>query len=179
MVAAVQMDDRAWHRQRTRSAASGPVFTLPSLPGLAEAAPLLPTAPACVPSPSGSAAAAPSLDLSAFLGRSIGSGQCVALARAVQPALGPAATWTAGAAVQGNNSLQPGAVIATFNGADRYANATDGSSHAAVYLGQDAHGIQVLDQWSGREAAVRTIPWNHPGGTAANTGGAYRVVRSS
>ncbi len=116
--------------------------------------------------------------MSGFVGRSVGSGQCVALAHAVQPSLGSTATWTAGAPVQGNAALQPGAVIATFNDASRYANATDGSSHAAIYLGQDAHGLHVLDQWSGKQAAIRTIPWTHAGATAANTGAAFRVVQS-
>ncbi|MBV8914112.1 MAG: BPSL0067 family protein, partial [Acetobacteraceae bacterium] len=80
--------------------------------------------------------------------------------------------------VQGNTSLQPGTVIATFNKASRYANALDGSSHAAIYLGQNTTGVQVLDQWAGSRAAVRTIPWHNPGGAAANTGSAFHVVRT-
>ena len=128
--------------------------------------------PRCSP---GLGAAAPSCpNLSRFLGRSTGSGQCVALAQAVQPGIGPTRSGACGEKVQGNTSLQPGTVIATFNKANRYANALDGSSHAAVYLGQNAKGVQVLDQWAGSTAAVRTIPWNNPGGAAANTGSASK-----
>ena len=47
-----------------------------------------------------------------FVGRSTGSGQCVALAKAVQPALGSTAQWRGGEKVQGNTDLQPGTVIA-------------------------------------------------------------------
>ena len=118
-------------------------------------------------------------DFAHYLGRSTGSGQCVALVQAASPGVGPTRTWTCGPPVRGNTGLRPGTAIATFNGADRYANATDGSSHAAIYLGQDERGIQVMDQWAGSAAAVRTIPWSNPGGVAANTGTAFRVVRSA
>jgi hypothetical protein len=113
-----------------------------------------------------------------YIGRVAGSGQCVALVYAATPGIGSTTCWACGEPVQGNTSLQPGTVIATFDRCGRYANATDGSSHAAIYLGQDERGIQVLDQWSGSPAAVRTIRWNNPGGTPANTGTAFRVVRA-
>ena len=112
-----------------------------------------------------------------FVGRSVGSGQCVALVRANTPAIGATANWVRGEAVQGNTSLPPGTAIATFTPSGRYANAVDGSSHAAIYLGQNAQGMQVLDQWAGSVAAVRTIAWNNPGAVAANTGSAFYVVR--
>ena len=114
-----------------------------------------------------------------YLGQSVGSGQCVALVQASDPSVGLTASWTQGAAVQGNTSLQPGTAIATFNSNGQYANATDGSSHAAIYLGQNADGIQVEDQWVGHPASFRTIYWNGAsgsGGTAANTGVSYHVV---
>ena len=111
-----------------------------------------------------------------YVGRSAGSGQCVALVQAAHPDVGLTRTWAPGAPVRGDTGLTPGTVIATFDGSGRYANATDGTSHAAIYLGQDERGIQVLDQWAGSPAAVRTIPWSNPGGTAVNTGGNYRVV---
>lgn len=116
-------------------------------------------------------------DFAQYLGRSTGSGQCVALVRAANPGIGPTRNWKCGPPVRGNADLRPGTAIATFNGADRYANATDGSSHAAIYLGQNERGIQVMDQWAGSEAAVRTIPWRNPSGVAANTGTAFHVVR--
>ena len=111
-----------------------------------------------------------------YLGRSAGSGQCVALVQAASPGIGPTRNWKCGAPVRGNTDLRPGTAIATFNAADRYANATDGSSHAAIYLGQSERGIQVMDQWAGSAAAVRTIPWSNPSGVAANTGTAFHVV---
>ena len=116
-------------------------------------------------------------ELSQYLGRSAGSGQCVALVQSANPGIGPTRTWRCGAPVQGNMELRPGTAIATFNSADRYANAMDGSSHAAIYLGQNERGIQVMDQWAGSAAAVRTIPWSNPSGVAANTGTAFHVVR--
>ncbi len=112
---------------------------------------------------------------SQFLGQNVGSGQCVALVQAADPNVGLTRTWTQGAQVQGNTSIQPGTAIATFDGSGRYANATDGSSHAAIYLGQNAQGMQVQDQWLNHATSVRTIPWNNTSG-AANTGSAFHVI---
>lgn len=181
MITAVQEEEHAGHRRRTRSAASGPTFTPPALPGVCDLQPLSMPTTANFVAPSATQAApspTPSLDLTGFLGHSVGSGQCVALVRAARPALGPTSTWEAGGPVQGNTALQPGTPIATFDRSNRYANATDGSSHAAIYLGQNAHGLLVLDQWAGSSAAVRTIPWTNPGGAPGNTGAAFRVVQS-
>jgi hypothetical protein len=77
---------------------------------------------------------------------SVGSGQCVAL---VQQATGAPLTaqWRRGALVRGNMALRPGTAIATFDPDGRYGSHTDGRSHAAIYLGQDANGIRVIDQW--------------------------------
>ena len=179
MISAVE-EARLQHRQRTRSAASGPEFSVPAFSGVGDLLPLGGTpsvGPVCLPSTNVTPAQSSAMDFSAYLGRSVGSGQCVALVRAALPAVGPSSTWTAGAPVQGNTGLQPGTPIATFTSASRYANATDGSSHAALYLGQDAKGVQVLDQWLGSAASVRTIPWSNPGAAAANTGAAFRVVK--
>jgi hypothetical protein len=114
-----------------------------------------------------------------YVGRSSGSGQCVALVHAVSPAAGPTSHWVRGEPVKGNNGIRPGTAIATFGASGRYENATDGSSHAAIYLGQNGQGIQVLDQWAGSPAAVRTIRWSNPGGKAADTGNAFHVVRTA
>jgi hypothetical protein len=180
MVGAVQQAARAADRRRKPSAPIGPPFIMPVLPmgkGDAPAGPAVTQAVASV-APSAPAAAPSCPNLSRFVGRSTGSGQCVALAQAVQPRIGPTRGWKCGDRVQGNTSLQPGTVIATFNKASHYANALDGSSHAAIYLGQNQKGVQVLDQWAGSRAAVRTIAWNNPGGAAANTGSAFHVVKS-
>lgn len=55
------------------------------------------------------------------------------------------AAWQRGALVKGNVNMVPGTAIATFDPSGKYGNHTDGRSHAAIYLGQDATGIQVLD----------------------------------
>ncbi len=178
MISAVQEQER--QRQRTRSAASGPPFSAAMLASIGDMTAIsMPSAPSCVPDSAVASPAAPSGggELGGLLGRSVGSGQCVALVQAANPALGHTSGWSPGAAVQGNLSLKPGTPIATFTG-DRYANATDGSSHAAIYLGQDARGMTVLDQWAGSSAAVRTIPWSNPGSAPANTGTAFRVVKT-
>jgi hypothetical protein len=111
-----------------------------------------------------------------YAGQAVGSGQCVALVQAADASVGLTRTWAQGAQVQGNTELRPGTAIATFDSTGRYANATNGSSHAAIYLGQNAQGIQVMDQWSDHAASYRTISWNNPGATAANTGSAFYVV---
>ena len=132
------------------------------------------------PAPDAAAGSQPvATDYARYIGRSAGSRQCVALVQATNPSIGLTRTWKCGAAVRGNTDLAPGTAIATFDGAARYANALDGSSHAAIYLGQNERGIQVMDQWAGSTAAVRTIPWTNPSGKAANTGSAFHVVRSA
>ena len=117
-------------------------------------------------------------DYARYIGRSVGSGQCVALVQAANPSIGPTRNWQSGVPVQGNTELRSGTIIATFDSSDRYANALDGRSHAAIYLGQNERGIQVMDQWAGNTATARTIPWTNPSGVVANTGTAFRVVQS-
>ena len=117
-------------------------------------------------------------DYARYIGRSVGSGQCVALVQATNPGIGPTRSWQCGAPVQGNTDLRPGTIIATFDSSGCYANAMDGSSHTAIYLGQNERGIQVMDQWAGNTASARTIPWTNPSGIAANTGTAFHVVQS-
>ncbi len=109
----------------------------------------------------------------------IGTGECVSL---VQQATGAprAMEWRPGILVQGNANIRPGTAIATFDSSDRY----DG--HAAIYLGQDGHGIQVVDQWNIRDShgriigqqppSVRTLPFNDPQHSRINRGDSYRVV---
>jgi hypothetical protein len=48
----------------------------------------------------------------------------------------------------GIKNFAVGTAIATFVENGRYGNHTDGSSHAAIYIGQTADGIEVIDQWS-------------------------------
>ncbi|XLZ68827.1 BPSL0067 family protein [Massilia sp. SR12] len=74
----------------------------------------------------------------------VGTFECVALVQHFANAPITSA-WRKGDQVMGNKSLSPGTAIATFvNG--RYPNLPHGN-HAAFYLGQDAGGIYVVDQW--------------------------------
>src|SRR5579863_8930857 len=82
-------------------------------------------------------------------GTVVGSGQCVAF---VEQASGAPLTssWHCGDKVRGNSTIQKGTAIATFDANGKYTNSTDGTSHAAIYIGQDAVGLQVWDQWTGQ-----------------------------
>jgi hypothetical protein len=65
-----------------------------------------------------------------------------------------------------------GTAIATFVDG-RYPNNST-SQHAAIYLGQDETGIQVLDQWRGKAGGVtsRTIYWTGH----VNRGDAFSMI---
>jgi hypothetical protein len=84
---------------------------------------------------------------------SVGTGECVPL---VQQATGaPRSTqWRPGVQVQGNTAIRPGTAIATFD--SHY------SGHAAIYLGQDAAGIRVVDQWNNRDNNGHVISRQNP-----------------
>lgn len=123
----------------------------------------------------------------AYIGQSVGSGQCVAFTQKAAN-MPRTAAWRRGALVKGNASITPGTAIATFDVDGRYGNHTDGRSHAAIYLGQDENGIQVLDQWLGHSTdrrgdkiitphpvSQRTIRFNQQP-RPENVGGNYYVV---
>ncbi|WP_374438892.1 BPSL0067 family protein [Inhella sp.] len=78
----------------------------------------------------------------------VGSGDCVPL---VQIKAGAPLTskWREGAKVRGNSRLPKGTAIATFENG-RYANRPTGN-HAALYMGQNALGILVMDQWKRKD----------------------------
>lgn len=123
----------------------------------------------------------------AYTGQVVGNGQCVAFTQKAAN-MPHTIAWRRGAVVKGNKSLAPGTVIATFDESGRYGNHTDGRSHAAIYLGQNIHGIIVLDQWMGHgldknnrqvskphpvsERLIRFIPQPRP----ENVGDNYYVV---
>jgi hypothetical protein len=76
-------------------------------------------------------------------------------------------------------SDQTGSVVATFDPNGRYGNHIDGRSHAAIYLGRNAAGIQVLDQWNGHAVQPvheRTIRFRNGHGVKANDGDQFYVV---
>lgn len=82
--------------------------------------------------------------------------------------------------VKGTLPLREGTAIATFVDG-RYPNRASGN-HAALYVGQDAGGIYVIDQWSKvNKIQARKLPflgkdkqgnWANP----SNNGDAFSVV---
>lgn len=95
-------------------------------------------------------------DPGSYAGTVVGTGQCVAF---VQQASGAPVTsqWTRGDKARGNSTIQKGTAIATFDANGNYTNSTDGTSHAAIYVGQDSAGLQGWDQWMGQPVHQRTI----------------------
>ena len=57
----------------------------------------------------------------AYIGKSIGSGQCVAFTQKAAN-MPRTAAWRRGVLVKGNTSIAPGTVIATFDADGRYGN---------------------------------------------------------
>ena len=111
-------------------------------------------------------------------GQLVGNGQCVTFVHAVV-ATPPASLWRQGTKVRGNTAIKPGTVIATFDQDGRYGNHVDGSSHAAIYLGQTAAGIQVLDQWNGhtkQPVHQRLIRFKNGHGSKADDGDRFSVA---
>ncbi|CAM4072686.1 BPSL0067 family protein [Paracidovorax anthurii] len=109
----------------------------------------------------------------------VGNKQCVALVKMYAKAP-PSSLWKEGAAVKGNTLLREGTAIATFvNG--RYPNQASGN-HAALYVGQDASGIFVIDQWSkSGKIQSRKLPFLGKGKNGnwvdpSNNGDAFSVV---
>jgi hypothetical protein len=109
-----------------------------------------------------------------FLNTSVGNGHCVAYARQAG-SMPHTSVWRKGEPVKGNQGIAIGTAIATFDQNNRYGNKVDGTSHVAIYLGQDAVGIQVLDQWVGHPVSERTI-FCRPAPRAVNDGRNYYVV---
>ncbi|GKS88490.1 BPSL0067 family protein [Acidovorax sp. SUPP2539] len=99
-------------------------------------------------------------------------GQCVSYVKRVCPTLPSTSAWKKGAAVKNNTKLVPGTVIATFNAAGRY------HGHAAVYVGQNAAGIHVYDQYvtppRPKPVGPRMLRWGAHGNS--NNGDNFYVV---
>ena len=113
-----------------------------------------------------------------FAGKVVGSGQCVALVEVACPGMPHTAEWKAGQIAR-DASLKPGTAIASFDPDGTYGNHTDGRSHAAIYMSQDAVGLHVWDQWAGQPTHQRVIRFKEPGdGTAANNGNAFSAIET-
>jgi len=115
-------------------------------------------------------------DPGSYAGQTVGNGQCVAFVKAAADAPATAA-WKRGIQVKGGNP-QSGTAIATFDANGTYGNHTDGTSHGAIYIGQNAVGIQVWDQWLGQPVHQRTIRFQGgaPGAKPVNDGDAFYVI---
>lgn len=107
-------------------------------------------------------------------GTAVGNGHCVAYARQVA-SMPHTGVWQKGDLVKGNGGIAVGSAIATFDKNNSYANKVDGTSHVAIYLGQTAMGIQVMDHWVGHPVSERTI-YFRSAPRAVNDGSNYYVV---
>jgi len=77
--------------------------------------------------------------------------------------------WKKGVKVKNNQNIRAGTAIATFNSDKKY------EGHAAVYIDQNAQGLQVIDQWLGQEFHPRTIYFRGQG-KVSNDGEQFYVV---
>ena len=109
--------------------------------------------------------------------------QCVSLTRDFDSSLPPSSQWQQGELVEGATDIAPGTPIATFNFNGAYGppdspGGESGVSHTGIYLGQDASGVQILDQWSGSGgASIHTIPWSSWGANTAEAGSQYYTIK--
>jgi hypothetical protein len=109
-----------------------------------------------------------------------GDTQCVELIFQAFPDASGTSTlsWREGTKVtKGGLTIAPGTAIATFVDG-KFSHLGSPNQHAAVYLGQDEHGIQVLDQWKGKVDGVspRTLFWKPTKTGLSNDGNAFSVI---
>jgi hypothetical protein len=130
------------------------------------------------------ASAATLADYQQYVGSYYGANeQCVSLTRDFDSSLAPSSQWQQGELVEGATDIAPGTPIATFNFNGAYGppdspGGASGVSHTGIYLGQDASGVQILDQWSGSGgASIHTIPWSSWGGNTAEAGSHYYTIK--
>jgi hypothetical protein len=65
--------------------------------------------------------------------------------------------WKRGKKVKGDFTIRKGTAIATFSADGKYTNSVDGTSHAAIYLRQDATAIYVYDQWINKDKSKQPV----------------------
>jgi hypothetical protein len=109
-----------------------------------------------------------------YLGKAIGTGQCVAFVEAAAHTP-TTASWKCGK-VAGDSTIAAGTAIATFDPTGVYGNHTDGRSHAAIYVSQNSDGLLVYDQWLGQPVHQRTIHFRKGQGNAVNDGDQFRAI---
>jgi hypothetical protein len=76
----------------------------------------------------------------------VGTGECVDLVKHYAGA-GKTSTWREGKEVKRNTMIAVGTAIATFVDGKYLSNKH--GNHAAFYMGQDAGGMYIMDQWNG------------------------------
>jgi hypothetical protein len=111
-----------------------------------------------------------------YLGKAIGSGQCVAFVEMAAKTPNTAA-WKRGRIVAGDTTIPEGTAIATFDPQGTYGNHADGRSHGAIYVSQVAgQGLAVYDQWLSQPVHLRTIHFRDGAGLAVNDGNQFYVI---
>ncbi|MCG2585604.1 BPSL0067 family protein [Massilia sp. TS11] len=90
--------------------------------------------------------------------KAFGTGQCVALVRALTDAP-PSSLWREGGKLidllEANVYIAPGTAIATFSDG-RYPNKSHGN-HAAIFLRWVGNGARVFHQWKGKAPHISTL----------------------
>lgn len=110
-------------------------------------------------------------DISRFIDKQVGNGQCVALLKAC--ANTPYTNqWKRGESVWGN-AIPTGTAIATFKHSN-YPNKR--GYHAAIYVSQDEKGIYVWDQWRGKNVHLRLIRFDRSRKKPGNDAARYSVI---
>lgn len=94
-----------------------------------------------------------------------GKTECVAFVQMTVAGMVQTGLWKEGTKMSTEQkNLPAGTAIATF--VDGKYPGPGQPKHAAIYLGQDADGIQVLDQWAAQGKVLkRTIRWVVPANT--------------
>ena len=110
-------------------------------------------------------------DITQFVDKSIGNGECVDLLKACANTPNTP-QWREGESVWGN-SIPTGTAIATFEGS-KYPNKT--GYHAAIYVSQDEKGIYVWDQWRGKNVHLRLIRFDDVKKKPGNDAARYSVI---
>jgi hypothetical protein len=110
-----------------------------------------------------------------YMGKVVGSGQCVDFVKADTDVPRQTKNWGPGAKVDQN--APQGAAIATFGPDGKYKN-IPGQSHAAelVSVAPDGKSAKVRDQWNGRPVRERKIHDRGGTGKPVNDLSRYRVI---
>lgn len=117
--------------------------------------------------------------------------ECVSLTKALTGA-GPASMWLQGEHVQDSSNIPVGTPVATFNfewggrpqyGTEEQPGGTKGGvSHTGIYVGRDANGLYLLDQYTNNKGAlVSYYPWygTSKNGSLGEVGSKYYFIKNA